>query len=253
MKIQKSRCFIPKDGSTAPICTISEKFLYINGKGQTANEDCHRNKAAGPYYTSICDGQQGAYYERLDYMENQHDNDDLKSMDNNGVVTAKENAGLAANIMQAIRESKWLQPTRQAVSCDHVYYAFLSINANEIGNRNTRRMYALVVENITVTARNVVMLRGIEIKVNRQDLLGDIQTAGFAGNVDYYYIAVPEDPEMIEAAESAVRPEWGILAADYSGNIKVIKEPSRLKIISREDALSNIIIKLLGDSILLTE
>ena len=54
-------------------------------------------------------------------MENQHDNDDLKSMDNNGVVTAKENAGLAAKIMQAIRESKWLQPTRQAVSCDHVY------------------------------------------------------------------------------------------------------------------------------------
>ena len=154
-------------------------------------------------------------------MENQHDNDDLKSMDNNGVVTAKENAGLAANIMQAIRESKWLQPTRQAVSCDHVYYAFLSINANEIGNRNTRRMYALVVENITVTTRNAVMLRGIDIKVNRQDLLGDTQTAGSAGDVDYYYM--------------------------------VIKEPSRLKIISREEALSDVIIKLLGDSILLTE
>ena len=186
-------------------------------------------------------------------MENQHDNDDLKSMDNNGVVTAKENAGLAANIMQAIRESKWLQPTRQAVSCDHVYYAFLNINANEKGNGNTRRMYALVVENITVTARNVVMLRGIEIKVNRQDFLGDIQMAGFAGGVDYYYSAVPEDPEMIEAAESAVRSEWGIMAVDPSGNIKVIKEPSRLKLLHREDALSNIIIKLLGDSILLTE
>ena len=186
-------------------------------------------------------------------MENQHDNDDLKSMDNNGVVTAKENAGLAANIMQAIRESKWLQPTRQAVSCDHVYYAFLNINANEKGNGNTRRMYALVVENITVTARNVVMLRGIEIKDNRQDFLGDIQMAGFAGGVDYYYIAVPEEPEMIEAAEAAVRPEWGIMAVDHSGNIKIIKEPSRLKIISREEALSDVIIKLLGDSILLTE
>ena len=174
-------------------------------------------------------------------------------MDNNGVVTAKENAGLAANIMQAIRESKWLQPTRQAVSCDHVYYAFLSINANEIGNRNTRRMYALVVENITVTARNVVMLRGIDIRVNRQDLLGDIQMAGSAGGVDYYYIAVPEEPEMIEAAESVVRSEWGIMTVDQSGNVKVIKEPARLKIIRREDALSNIIIKLLGDSVLFIE
>ncbi len=155
--------------------------------------------------------------------------------------------------MQAIRESKWLQPTRQDVSCDHVYYAFLSSNANEKGSRNIRQWYALVAENITVTARNAVMLRGIDIKVNRQDLLGDIQMAGSAGGVDYYYIAVPEEPEMIEAAEAAVRPEWGILAADHSGNIKVIKEPSRLKIISREKALSDVIIKLLGDDILLTE
>ena len=186
-------------------------------------------------------------------MENRHDHEVLKNMDNKGVVTAKDNTDLAAGIMLAIMESKWLQPMRHDVSHDRIYHAFLSINANKKGNRNTRQMYALVVENITVTARNVVMLRGIDIKVNRQDLLGDIQTAGFAGNVDYYYIAVPEDPEMIEAAESAVRSEWGIMAVDPSGNIKVIKEPSRLKIISREEALSDVIIKLLGDSILLTE
>ena len=64
---------------------------------------------------------------------------------------------------------------------------------------------------------------------------------------------VPEEPEMIEAAESAVRPEWGIMTVDQSGNVKVIKEPARLKIIRREDALSNIIIKLLGDSVLFIE
>ncbi len=58
---------------------------------------------------------------------------------------------------------------------------------------------------------------------------------------------------MIEAAESVVRSEWGIMTVDQSGNVKVIKEPSRLKIISREETLSDIIIKLLGDSILLTE
>ncbi len=186
-------------------------------------------------------------------MEKRHDNDTIKSMDNNGTVTAKENAGLAANIMFAIRESNWLQPTGHDVSCDRIYHAFLSINANKKGSRNARQMYALVVENITVTTRNAVMLRGIDIKVNRQDLLGDTQTAGSAGDVDYYYIAVPEDSEMIEMAESAVRPEWAIMAVDPSGNIKVIKEPSRLKPLHRENALSNIIIKLLGDSILLTE
>ena len=186
-------------------------------------------------------------------MENRHDNEDFKNVDNNGVDTAKHNTDIAAGIMLAIMESKWLQPMRHDVSHDRIYHAFLSINAYKKGNRNTRQMYALVVENITVTARNVVMLRGIEIKVNRQDFLGDIQMAGFAGGVDYYYIAVPEEPEMIEAAEAAVRPEWGIMAVDHSGNIKIIKEPSRLKIISREEALSDVIIKLLGDSILLTE
>ena len=186
-------------------------------------------------------------------MENRHANEDFKNVDNNGVDTAKHNTDIAAGIMLAIMESKWLQPMRHDVSHDRIYHAFLSINAYKKGNRNTRQMYVLVVENITVTARNVVMLRGIDIKVNRQDLLGDTQTAGSAGDVDYYYIAVPEDPEMIEMAESAVRPEWGIMAVDLSGNIKVIKEPSRLKPLHRENALSNIIIKLLGDSILLTE
>ena len=121
-------------------------------------------------------------------MEKRHDNDTIKSMDNNGTVTAKENAGLAANIMFAIRESNWLQPTGHDVSCDRIYHAFLSINANKKGSRNARQMYALVVENITVTTRNAVMLRGIDIKVNRQDLLGDTQTAGSAGDVDYYYM-----------------------------------------------------------------
>ena len=186
-------------------------------------------------------------------MENRHDNDDFKSMDNNGAVTAKENAGLAANIMFAIRESNWLRPTGQDVSCDRIYHALLNINANKKGSHNARQMYALVVENITVTACNAVMLRGIDIRVNRQDLLEDIQMSGSVGGVDYYYIAVPEEPEMIEAAESAVRPEWGIMTVDQSGNVKVIKEPARLKIIRREDALSNIIIKLLGDSVLFIE
>ena len=186
-------------------------------------------------------------------MENRHDNDDFKNMDNNGAVSVKENAGFAANIMFAIRESNWLQPTGHNVSCDRIYHAFLSINANEKGSRNAIQMYALVVENITVTACNAVMLRGIDIRVNRQDLLGDIQMAGSAGGVDYYYIAVPEEPEMIEAAESVVRSEWGVMTVDQSGNVKVIKEPSRLKIISREETLSDIIIKLLGDCVLFIE
>ena len=113
-------------------------------------------------------------------MENRHDNEDFKNVDNNSVDTAKHNTDIAAGIMLAIMESKWLQPMRHDVSHDRIYHAFLSINACKKGNRNTRQMYALVVESITVTARNVVMLRGIDIKVNRQDLLGDIQTAGSA-------------------------------------------------------------------------
>ena len=174
-------------------------------------------------------------------------------MDHNSVVIAKDHADLVADIMLAIRESNWLQPMKHDDSCDRIYHAFFGIYANKKGDRKTRQMYALVVENITVTAPNNVVLRGIDIKVNKQDLFGDIQMARSAIDADYYYIAVPEDSEMIEAAESAVRPEWGIMTVDQSGNIKVIKEPSRRKPLHREDALSNIIIKLLGDSILLTE
>lgn len=187
-------------------------------------------------------------------MENRHDNEGFKNVGNNDVVTAKDNADLVADIMLAIRESNWLQPTRQDVLRDCIYHAFLSFKANKKGNCNSRQIYALVVENITtVSARNAVMLRGIDIKVNRQDLLGDSQTAGSAAEVDYYYIAIPKTPEMMELAESAVRPEWGIMAVDQSRNVKVIREPSRLKIMNREEILSDIIIKSLGDSVFLAE
>ena len=186
-------------------------------------------------------------------MENRHDNRDLKNVDHNGAAIAKDHADLAAGIILAIRESNWLQPMKQEDLRDRIYHAFFSICANKKGDRKTRKMYALVVENITAKARNKVMLRGIDIKLNKQDLFGDLQMAGSAVDADYYYIAVPEDSEIIKAAESAVRPEWGIMTVDQSGNIKVIKEPSRRKPLHREDALSNIIIKLLGDSILLTE
>lgn len=150
----------------------------------------------------------------------------------------------AVSISMALRESTWLKPVDHDPDYDCVYRAFSEFQVGSGSSRGTKSISVLVVDNLTETVRNVVTLRGIEIKVNRQDLLNDTKMAESAEFVDYLYIAVPDVSDMIEAADSVRRPDWGVMAVNPAGKIRVVREPSRLYPEFREKTLTNVVIKL---------
>lgn len=161
------------------------------------------------------------------------------------VTSRRENdAVTAADILTALRKSTWLQPVEHDVNFDYIYQAFSEFRADSGSSRYARRLDALVVDNLTENRRNVVTLRGIEIKVSKHDLLRDTKMMEYTEFVDLFYIAVPEIPDMIEAAEAIRHSDWGLMTTDRFGKIKVIREPSRLHPAFREKTLSNIIMKL---------
>ena len=141
---------------------------------------------------------------------------------------------MASNMINALKESSWL----------NIYSVFPACRLDFGRGLQTRRLDVLVAENLTETNRNSVALRGIAIKNSKYELAIDVNSAEFIEFVDYFYIAVPDNPEMIETAQTVKQSGWGVIAMDPSGRIRVVVEPLRHQPAFRDITLSNIIIEL---------
>ena len=151
---------------------------------------------------------------------------------------------MAANILKALKESSWLKSAEHDENYDCIYSVLSACQLENSRGLRTRSLDILVTENLTETDRNSVALRGIVIKNSRYDLFCDEKLSEFMEFVDYYYIAVPDSPEMIEAAQAVKQSGWGVITMDRSGKIRVVVEPLRHQPMFRDITLSNIIIKL---------
>ena len=103
----------------------------------------------------------------------------------------------------------------------------------------------MIAETFTVDEPDVLALRGIEIKIDINDLLGDHKMQEYTQFCDYFYIAVPDgSSELLEAAESVRRPSWGILTVTKDGKVTVAHAPEKLNPAFRDVTLTNCLIKL---------
>lgn len=151
----------------------------------------------------------------------------------------------AADIIMALRKSSWLPIAREDEYFEHIYHLFAEFRIPSGSSRSVRRIDAMIAETITETERDKVTLRGIEIKVDTNDLLGDHKMQEYTQYCDYFYIAVPaDDPEILSAAQSVRRPGWGILTVTKGGEVTVAQEPKQLSPIFRDKTLANCIIKM---------
>ena len=101
--------------------------------------------------------------------------------------------------------------------------------------RNARRIDAAVFEDLNKSVHEFGMdIHGIEIKVDKNDLLGDHKMAEYTPYVDYFWIAVPED--LINIAEDCAIPDWGILAF-RNGAIHVHRRAAKLETALQFDTL----------------
>ena len=88
-------------------------------------------------------------------------------------------------------------------------------------------------------------LIGIEIKVDKADLLNDHKMSEYTDFVDQFYIAVPDDKEMIAAAQSVRLADWGIVVINDRGDVKEVQTASKLEAVMRNDTLATLVSKIL--------
>ena len=131
----------------------------------------------------------------------------------------------AADIVMALRRSTWLPVRREDSHFPHVYQCFTEFRADTGTSCHTKRIDALIAETLTESDRDYVTLREIEIKVDLHNLEADHKMAEYTDFVDYFYLAIPADrDDMMAAAKSMIRPDWGIITVSKSGVLQVIKE-----------------------------
>lgn len=154
----------------------------------------------------------------------------------------------AADIVMALRKSNWLVVKREEPYFNHVYHCFPEFRVTTGTSHYARKIDVLVAETITEAESDHVTLRGIEIKVNLNDLKSDHKMAEYTDYVDYFYIAIPaNDAEMLDTAKSIIRPSWGIMTVTKSGAIHLEKEAAQLDAVFREKAMATALIKMLSE------
>ena len=170
----------------------------------------------------------------------------------------------AADIILALQSSNWLfeqaitNPVWEKVITDprnpvrknyikEKYRVFEEFAIDPGTSRHSRRLDALIAENISVPARadNPVNLIGVEIKVDINDLKNDCKMQEYTDFVDQFYLAVPDEQDIVNAALSIILDSWGLITISKDGQIKVLQTADKLSAIMRDNTLNNLILKLL--------
>ena len=151
----------------------------------------------------------------------------------------------AADIVVALRKPSWLTVARTDKYFNHVYHFFTEFRIPSGTSRHARRIDVMIAETVTAAELDEIILRGVEIKIDINDLRDDHKMQEYTNFCDYFYIAVPDgSPELLEAAESVRRPSWGILTVTKDGKVTVAHEPEKLNPAFRSVTLTNCLIKL---------
>ena len=160
--------------------------------------------------------------------------------------TGIEHQVTAADIVMAIRSHReWMGAPDDNPYVDRKYHAFTEFAVDTGTSRDDRRVDVMVAETITALRRGPVILRGIEIKVSVHDLLDDKKMAEYVPFCDYFYLAVPDNEEMLAAADSVRLESWGVLAVSTDGSIRVVHPAEYKPGIMRDKALEMCVIKLM--------
>lgn len=127
------------------------------------------------------------------------------------------------------------------------YRIFEEFPVNSGTSRHSRRLDALIVENISVPARadNPVNLIGVEIKVTVNDLKNDCKMQEYTNFVDQFYLAISDEKDIVNAALSTKLDSWGLLTVSKDGQIKVLQTADKLPAIMRDKTLNSLVLKLL--------
>lgn len=160
---------------------------------------------------------------------------------------AKHEAVTAMEILTTLYDTEWLNVKVERkyfkTSFEHDKYRVLSEFPVHTGSsQKSRRIDALICENISSNNSWELNLHGIEIKISKGDLLKDTKYTEYAEFVDYLWLAVPR--ELIEIARQNKPKACGIIGISNK-KAKIIEYAIKLNSIRKIDALNNLALKLL--------
>lgn len=178
--------------------------------------------------------------------------------------TEMEEKITAADIILALQSSLWMfeqtiinpvwekiiTDPRESVKKTYIkekYRIFEEFAIDPGTSRHSRRLDALIVENISVPPHtdNQVNLIGVEIKVDVNDLKNDRKMQEYTDFVDQFYLAVPDEEDIVNAALSIKLDTWGLIIVSKDGQIKVLQTADKLPAIMRDKTLNSLVLKLL--------
>lgn len=152
----------------------------------------------------------------------------------------------AEQIVLALRRHRgWLGAFNDRPYVDRAVEVYTEMRADTGEGRAVRRFDVLVAETLTCPERDAVKLHGVEIKISKSDLMRDHKMAEYVPFCDCFYIAVPDVPEMIQAAEDVRLPTWGVLAVSPDGAVRVVEPAQVLPGPMRDKMITSCLIKLM--------
>ena len=153
----------------------------------------------------------------------------------------------ASQIVSVLYEPNWLGVKQERkyfkTSLEQDKYRVFTEFPVFVGtSRKSRRMDMLVSENIT--SENVwdLNLHCVEIKVSKGDLLGDTKYTEYADFVDYMWLAIPVELELV--AKDNVFNDCGIIVIK-DNKATIVKKAAKLSADRKIDTLTNIALKLI--------
>lgn len=149
-----------------------------------------------------------------------------------------QNNATATKITQLFGNSKWLlgyETARKAFKIAEQQDKYISLPEFRVytgTSTKSRRIDVLALENVTVNIKlHQLHAHGIEIKVDKHDLLNDKKYTEYSEFVHFLWLAVPR--ELVPLAEETAPPTVGIVAVELDDTLVKVRnaekgEPLRL-------------------------
>lgn len=142
------------------------------------------------------------------------------------------NNATATKITQLFTSSMWLlgyETTRKAFKVAEQQDKYISLPEFRVytgTSIKSRRIDVLALENVTVkTKLHQLHSHGIEIKVDKHDLLNDHKYTEYAEFVHFLWLAVPR--ELVELAEETAPPTVGIISVESDDTLVKVREAEK--------------------------
>lgn len=143
-----------------------------------------------------------------------------------------ENNATATKITQLLTSSEWLlgfEVTRKAFKVAEQQDKYTTLPEFRVytgTSTKSRRIDVLALENVTVDVKlHQLHTHGIEIKVDKHDLLNDKKYTEYSEFVHFLWLAVPR--ELVPLAEETAPPSVGIVAVEEDDTLVKIREAQK--------------------------